>query len=179
MATVRHHGAAVLGDGDLQPQRAGAVREALGDKARAAVTCIVAILLGAQFVSGIIGTGRWGWPIVPYFLYAPPHHEGDRLALELSAFAVTGDGEALRIDRYNFGAPYPVFLNRVVYPIMNGNHADLKPLIGLYCGRTQDRLVAIRLEDNGVAIGRHGPVYGLDPVVFGEVAVDCATGAVR
>ena len=54
MATVRHQGAAVLGDRDLQPQRADAVARAFGDKARAAVTCIVALLLGAQFVSGII-----------------------------------------------------------------------------------------------------------------------------
>ena len=153
--------------------------QARGRVAKLAISGMIAVALAAQLVSGVIGTGRRGWPIVPYFMYATPHHDGDRLTWEMTVLAIVDGAEPLPIDRWHFRAPYPVFNNRVILPILNGNHADLEPVIREYCALSGGKLTTLRVLDNGVAITRNGPAYGLAPEVVGEVAVDCSSGLVK
>jgi len=142
-----------------------------------AISLVIVAVLTAQAAAGFIGTGRFGWPIIPYYMYIFPHHEGDRITEDVSVYAVLDDGATVKIDEADFNGQYAVLWNRVIAPVVHNVPGNLADATEFYCKRHQDRVIAFKVIDPGIAVGRDGPVYGLEPQVIGKVDVRCKGAA--
>jgi hypothetical protein len=138
-----------------------------------AISFMIVAVLAAQTAAGFIGTGRFGWPIIPYYMYIFSHHEGDRITEDVTVYAVLDDHSTVTIDKGDFNDQYAVFWNRVIAPVVHNVPENLVDATEFYCKRHGGRVVAFKVLDPGIAIGRDGPVYGLDPQEIGKVAVSC------
>ena len=138
-----------------------------------AISLMIVAILTAQAAAGFIGTGRFGWPIIPYYMYIFPHHDGDRITEDVTVQVVLDDQSTQAIDESDFNDQYAVFWNRVVSPVVHDVPENLADATEFYCKRHQGRVVAFKVIDPGIAVGRDGPVYGLEPKVIGKVDVTC------
>jgi len=137
------------------------------------VSAVVVVILSTQAVAGFVNTGKWGWPILPYPMYHSAHFEGDRLDHEFSVFAILSDGRRVPIKQSDMNMNFHLFRFNVVQPIEAADVDALGPVIDKYCELHDDQVVKLQVEDQGVAIGRDGPVEGLPPEILGMLDVSC------
>jgi hypothetical protein len=81
------------------------------------LSAVIVVILGTQFVAGLIDTGRWGWPIIAYPMYQAPHYENERVLYDVSVYAELDDGARLPIRREQLGMQFWVFEGNVVQPM--------------------------------------------------------------
>jgi hypothetical protein len=161
------------------------------------LSAVIVVVLGTQFVAGLINTGRWGWPIIAYPMYAPPRYENERVLYDVSVYAELEDGTRLPITREQLGMPFWVFEENVVQSIRHLDdrcratgqpvprfciagragadrfRALLTPLTARLCTETGGRLKRLAYEDLGVAVTRAGPAFDLKPVMQASFEVTC------
>jgi hypothetical protein len=147
------------------------------DVGRRLVSVIIFALLSVQAVAGFVDTGRWGWPLLAYPMYRTAHYEGERLRVDLIAYAVLADSTRVRLDRSDLNMNFWLYWYNVVTPIENARLDLLEPVLRRYCDESDNRVVKLQLEDLGYAIGRDGPIQGLPPKVMAEMDVTCQQGA--
>jgi hypothetical protein len=137
------------------------------------VSGVIVVVLGTQFVAGLVDTGRWGWPIIAYPMYQTPHYENDRVLHDVSVYAELDGGTRSPIKREQLGMQFWVFDKNVVEPIRTNDRALLNPLVDRLCAESESRLRRLVYEDLGVAVTRAGPVFGLEPIKLGSLEVTC------
>ena len=137
------------------------------------ISAIIVAVLGLQIVAGFVDTGRWGWPFVAYPMYKWPHYEGERFDHDLTAYLVMDDASERVITGEDVGLPFWIFEKRLWNPIRSGSPEHLQPFLEGVCPKFDNRIVAVRLEDKGMALGRSGIVEKLPPGVVGSLPVRC------
>jgi hypothetical protein len=140
---------------------------------RLVVSAIIVTILSLQAVVGFVNTGMRAWPLVAYPMYKTARYEGDRLDHALNAYAILANGEKVPITPDDLNMSFWLFGDHFIAPVINGRRDVLEPLIARYCEHHGSQVVAFRIEDTGTAIGRDGPVEGLPPETWGELAVTC------
>jgi len=142
------------------------------ETAFAAISAIIVAILGTQFVAGFVDTGRWGWPIIAYPMYATAHFDGDRFD-DYHVYAVLADGSRLRVDPEELGMSFWIFRRNVVNQVETGSLEGLAPIVERYCERGQARLKRFEVIDLGMAISATGLIKGLKPNVAAALDVAC------
>jgi hypothetical protein len=79
----------------------------------------------------------------------------------------------VRVDPEELGMRFWIFRMNVITPIEKGSVEKLAPLIARYCEQSQGRLVRLEVVDQGVALSRNGPVFGLEPQLYAAADVSC------
>lgn len=137
------------------------------------VSAIIVAVLAVQAVAGFVDTGRWGWPLLAYPMYKTAHYEGDRLDVELTGYAVLADSTRVAMNRSDLNMDFWLYWYNVVQPIRHARLDLLAPVLQRYCEESDNQVIKLQVEDQGIAIGRDGPVEGLPPQVKFEVDVTC------
>jgi hypothetical protein len=57
--------------------------------------------------------------------------------------------------------------------VMQGKRDSVQPLVTAHCERTGEQVVAVRIQDIGVALSRDGPVHGLEPKSLATMTISC------
>jgi hypothetical protein len=141
--------------------------------ARLLISGVIVGILLIQAVASFVDTGRWGWPFLAYPMYENAHYENERLYDELTAYAILTDSTRVEIKRTDLGMDFWLYWYNVVQPIRHGHLDLLEPVLQRYCEEFENRVIKLHLEDQGVAIGRDGPIEGLPPEVMAEIDVSC------
>jgi hypothetical protein len=137
------------------------------------ISVVIVGILSIQAVAGFVDTGRWGWPLLAYPMYKTAHYEGERLDVELTAYAVLADSTRVPIHRSDLNMGFWLYWYNVVTPIQNARLDLLQPVLQRYCEKNGNQVTKLQLEDRGVAIGRDGPIEGLPPEIVAEMDVTC------
>jgi hypothetical protein len=142
------------------------------DAAFIAVSAAIVVILGTQFVAGLVDPGRRTWPMIAYPMYRTAHYDGDRFD-EYEVYAVLKDGTKLPIDRDDLGMSWWLFRNNVVRDIQSGQVEGLTAMIDRYCDESKGALARLEVSDTGLAISAQGLVTGLEPQVVAGLNVAC------
>jgi hypothetical protein len=141
--------------------------------ARLFVSLVIVGILSIQAVAGFVDTGRWGWPLLAYPMYKTAHDEGERLDVDLTAYAVLAASTRVAINRSDLNLSFWLYWYNVVTPIQHARLDLLRPVLRRYCEQSDNQVVKLHLEDQGAAIGRDGPIEGLPPEIVAEMDVTC------
>lgn len=141
--------------------------------ARFLVSAIVVVILSTQAVAGFVNTGKWGWPLMAYPMYSTARFEGDRLDHVFSVYAILSDSRKIEIKQEDLNMNFGLFRFNVVQRIGAGQIDALAPVAEKYCELYDNQVTSLQVEDQGIAIGRDGPIEGLPRQVFGRVDVSC------
>jgi hypothetical protein len=82
-----------------------------------AVSALIVVILGTQFVVGFIDTGRRGWPIVAYPMYSTARYDGDRFD-DFKVYAALKDGTKVEVNPGEVGMSYWIFHKNVLNPLL-------------------------------------------------------------
>jgi hypothetical protein len=140
---------------------------------RLTVSAIIVTVLGLQIVAGFVDTGRWGWPFVAYPMYKRAHYEGERFDHDLTVYLIMDDSSERVVTGPDLGLSFWLVEKRIWNPVRSGNQEHLQSFIEDVCPKFDNRIIAVRLEDKGVALGRSGMVNNLPPGVVGSMPVNC------
>jgi hypothetical protein len=157
---------------NLMEERA-VIRSSSDALARLLVSVVIVGILSIQAVAGFYDTGRWGWPLLAYPMYETAHYEGERLHDDLTAYAILSDSTRVEVNRSDLGMDFWLYWYNVVQPIRHARVDLLEPVLERYCEQSGNRVIALHVEDRGVAIGRDGPIEGLPPEVAFKMDVSC------
>ena len=124
------------------------------------ISTIIIIILGMQTIVGFVGTSRWGWPIIRYDMYMATHRDGDRLVYNTLILAVLEDGSSIEITAGSHAKNFGRY-KHLLASLLNRRLDALEPFLDEYCKMYDEKIIALKALDSGVAIGRNGPVYGL------------------
>jgi len=144
-----------------------------------AISGVIVVILGTQTVVTIGGLGEKGWPIITYGMYSTPHYEGERLDHGYVVSAVLEDSSEIDIDPDEIGMGFWLFHINVFAPIIRNARDVLTPTVRDFCRRWDNRIVALRARDLGVAITRQGVIEDLPPMELGRIDVTCAEGELQ
>jgi hypothetical protein len=147
------------------------------EAAFAAISTIIVVILGTQFVVGLVDTGRWGWPMVAYPMYKTSHYDGERFD-EYDVFAVLEDGTRTQIQPADLGMSFWIFRQNVADGLLNDRPAKVAPIIARYCENTDGALAQIEVLDRGLAISTDGLLH-VEPQVVKTTPVRCQEGQPR
>jgi hypothetical protein len=76
---------------------------------RGLVSAIIVVILGTQFVAGLVDTGKWGWPILAYPMYKWSHYENERILHDADVYAQLDDGSRIAITPEALGMSFWIF----------------------------------------------------------------------
>lgn len=140
-------------------------------RAISAISCVIVAILGLQTVASFVTTGRWGWPFIAYPMYKTPHFENERVLYDFEVYATHDDGSEALISQGDL--PFWTFKLKLVNGLANDDRDSVQPIVRAYCERTGTNVVAVRLQDMGVAVSRDGAVSGLPPQAIGTMSIGC------
>jgi hypothetical protein len=158
------------------------------------VSLVIVTILGLQAFASVFNPSVLGFPFVAYPMYRAMHYEGDRVLYNTVVYAVDENGDQVRLRPEHVGMSWWLFQRHVVNPMLaiggwQGDRRTTKPVpqqlidnrvlsvrkaVDAYCERTGRRLVRLRMEDLGVAVGRQGMVDGLPPIELASVPITCS-----
>lgn len=140
---------------------------------RVVATTAILVILALQIFAGFYDTGRWGWPFLAYRMYEHVHEDGSRLQLEVSTYAVMKDGNEVRLEPEDLDMRFWAFRTLVVQPVRNDDIEKLNSLILHLCREFNGQIVGIRIEDEGLAVGRNGLIDNLPPEEIASQNISC------
>lgn len=160
----------------------------------AVVSVIIVTILGLQAFASFFNPSVLGFPFVAYPMYKAAHHEGDRILYDTVVYAVDEEGQEVLLTPEDAGMSWWLFRRYVVNPLLEvaGRAGERPPqhvvdrhmtavqtAVDAYCERAGRRIVRLRMEDLGVAVGRAGMVNGLPPMELASVEITCRERRVR
>jgi hypothetical protein len=140
---------------------------------RGLVSAIIIVILGTQFVAGLVDTNKWGWPILAYPMYKWPHYENERILHDADVYAQLDDGSRIAITPEALGMSFWIFFYNVFLALRDADRSKLGPVIVRYCAQAGGRVRELLALDKGIAVTREGPRYGLPPTVVYAMSVQC------
>ena len=143
-----------------------------------AISGVIVVILGTQTFVSIVGLGGAGWPIIHYPMYSGPKYEGARLNHGSAVSAVLEDSSEIDIDPDEMHIGFWDFHYQISQPIIDNAQDVLTPAMRDLCRRWDNKIVALKARDLGVAITRQG-VIELPPIELGKIDVTCAGGSLR
>jgi hypothetical protein len=149
-----------------------AVASRRDDLAISLVSCVIVAVLGLQTFASFVNPGRWGWPFLAYPMYKTAHYEGERILYGVEVYVVREDSSESLMSAE--GIPFWIFWHKMVDGVMHGKRDSVQPLVAAYCERTGEQVVAVRIQDIGVALSRDGPVRGLEPETLATMTIGCS-----
>lgn len=106
-------------------------------------------------------------------MYKWAHYEGERLEHDLTAYLVMDDSTELLITASDLNLSFWLFEKRLWNLIRSRDPEGLRPFARQVCEKFDKRVIAVRLEDKGVAVGRSGMVENLPHEVVGSMDIEC------
>ena len=157
------------------------------------VSLAIVTILGLQVFAGFFNPSVLGFPFVAYPMYRAAHYDGDRILYDTVVYAVDENGQEAQLRPEDAGLSWWLFRRYVVNPMLRiggwerdrptaasaPQHAidewmtSVRMAVDAYCQRTGRRVVRLRMEDLGIAVGREGMVDGLPPRELSSVDITC------
>ena len=111
------------------------------------ISAIVGVILSAQLVAGTGVTGRWGWPLLAYPMYAQARFEGDRLDHAYHVYAVLSDTTRMKVLASDLDMSFWLFRANVVMAIRNQRLDLLAPALRHSCEKYDKQVKKLQVED--------------------------------